>query len=206
MPRKRLARREMKVEPDETSQPVATRRSMITHSGSEQDVALDQGRCCHLCEGDKYVYRSNGCRVRFCIPCMQGQVARIGHDCLCSGIGASRDIVDLSLVRLAIDLGYTGQATSVSRRAISALRSTRRWQRSEWVQWVASFRYRLLAGTLLRHWHDYVESGPLLQSSETQGGSDTSSESGSSSAESERSYYNGSAFSLRTLHILSQVL
>jgi hypothetical protein len=189
MPRKRLPLREMNAEPDGTPHPVATRRSMLAHSGSAQDVALDQARSCHLCEGDKYVVRCNGCRVRFCIPCMQGQAVRIGHDCLCS---LTRQAIDLSLTRQAIDLGYTGQVTSVSRRAIIALRFTRRWQRSEWVQWVASYRYRTLAATCLRSWREFVDASGMpvgiLSSSDDEfaRGRDTpSSDSDSSSVESE---------------------
>ena len=92
MPVKRLARRDMKAMPDETSQHVGTRRSMITHSGPEQDVTLGQGnRYFRFWKYDKYIIVVTDPVFDFYFT-MQKQVARIRYDCFCNGIGTGHDI------------------------------------------------------------------------------------------------------------------
>ena len=58
------------------------------------------------------------------------------------------------LTRHAFDLWYLDMLKTVSRRAVRVLLVVRRWQRRDWVQWVARFRYRTLAGRFLRYWRD----------------------------------------------------
>ena len=63
------------------------------------------------------------------------------------------------LTRHAVDLWYIDTVRAVSRRAMDTLDFVREWQRCDWEQWVACFRFRTLAGTVLRFWYILMVAG-----------------------------------------------
>ena len=63
------------------------------------------------------------------------------------------------LTRHAVDLWYIHTVRAVTRRGMYTLDCVREWQRCDWEQWVASFRFRTLAGAVLRFWYILMVAG-----------------------------------------------
>ena len=63
------------------------------------------------------------------------------------------------ITRHALDLWYIDTVRAVSRRATDMLDFVREWQRCDWEQWVASFRFRTLAAAVLGSWYILIFAG-----------------------------------------------